>query len=84
MRLVYPNPDIPVPEIYYFDKVRDLCDSDYFFMEKLTGNNLEHVKETYSPEIQAHIDHQIGAIVREINNYTGQYFGYDGKQRSTR
>lgn len=78
MRLVAQNPAIPVPEIYYFDTARDLCDSDYFFMEKLAGDNLQHVKASYPPEVQAQIDRQVGEIVRAINGYTGQYFGYDG------
>ncbi len=78
MRLVAQNPAIPVPEIYYFDTDRDLCDSDYFFMEKLTGDNLEHVKKSLDPEIQAQIDQSIGVIIREINGFTGTYFGYDG------
>ena len=28
--------------------------------------------------MQAQIDRQIGAIVREINGFTGPYFGYEG------
>lgn len=78
MRMVAQNPAIPVPEIYYFDTARDLCDSAYFFMEKLTGDNLEHVKKDLPPEIQAQIDQRIGRIIREINGFTGTYFGYDG------
>jgi aminoglycoside phosphotransferase (APT) family kinase protein len=38
LRLVCENPAIPVPKIYYFDTARDVCDSEYFFMEKLTGD----------------------------------------------
>ncbi|HML20331.1 MAG TPA: aminoglycoside phosphotransferase family protein [Aggregatilinea sp.] len=78
MHLVAQNPAIPVPEIYCFDTDRDLCDSDYFFMEKLAGDNLEHVKASLPPELQAQIDQSIGAIIREINGFTGTYFGYDG------
>jgi aminoglycoside phosphotransferase (APT) family kinase protein len=78
MRLVRENPAIPVPEIYYFDMAQDVCDSEYFFMEKLTGDNYEHVKETFSPAMQAQIDRQVGAIVRQINGFTGTYFGYAG------
>lgn len=78
MRLVRRNPAIPVPQIYHFDDARDLCDSDYFFMEKIAGDNLEHVKSSLSPETQASIDLHIGEIVREINGFTGTYFGYDG------
>jgi hypothetical protein len=78
MRLVRENPAIPVPEIYAFDTTQDVCDSEYFFMEKLAGDNYEQVKASLSPAMQAQIDRQIGAIVREINGFTGTYFGYDG------
>ncbi|AUX41710.1 aminoglycoside phosphotransferase [Sorangium cellulosum] len=78
MRLVRRNPAIPAPEIYHFDDGHDLCDSDYFFMEKLAGDNLEHVRASLPPETQASIDLHIGEIIREINGFTGTYFGYDG------
>lgn len=78
MRLVRQNPAIPVPEISFFDDAHDLCDSDYFFMEQLAGDNLEHVKASLPAETQASIDRQIGAIIREINSFRGTYFGYDG------
>lgn len=78
MRLVRQNPAIPVPEIYFFDKDHDLCDADYFFMEKVAGDNLEHVKAHLSPATKAAIDYQIGEIIREVNGFTGLYFGYDG------
>lgn len=78
MRRAFENPAIPVPEIYAYDDAHDLCDSDYFFMEKLAGENYAHVKESLPVETAAQIDRQIGAIIREINQYTGSYFGYDG------
>jgi aminoglycoside phosphotransferase (APT) family kinase protein len=78
MRLVRRNAAIPVPEIYYFDDVRDLCDSAYFFMEKVAGDNLEHAKAGMAPEARAAIDRQIGEIIRAVNAFTGTYFGYEG------
>lgn len=78
MRLAAQNPAIPVPEIYYFDEARDLCDSSYFFMEKLSGENYGVIRSTVAPDLQARLDEQIGAIVREINGFTGSYFGYPG------
>ncbi len=78
MRLVSQNPEIPVPEIYFFDDARDICDADYFFMEKLYGDNLEHVKASLPAETQAAIERQIGVIIHEINQFPGSYFGYDG------
>ena len=62
MRLAAQNPAIPVPEIYYFDNARDLCDSDYFFMEKLGGENYDHVKKNLPPAIQTQIATQDDAV----------------------
>lgn len=78
MRLVRQNPRIPVPEIYFFDEAHDLCDSDYFFMEKLCGDNLDHVKADLPAETQEAVELQIGGIIREVNTFPGVYFGYDG------
>jgi aminoglycoside phosphotransferase (APT) family kinase protein len=78
MRLVSLNPAIPVPEIYFFDDAHDLCDADYFFMEKVDGDNLEHVKNSLSAETREAVEFHIGEIIREINRFPGTYFGYDG------
>lgn len=78
MRQAAQNPAIPVPEIFYFDSARDLCDSDYFFMEKLSGENYGVIRSSVPQEVQARLDEQIGAIVREINGFTGTYYGYPG------
>jgi aminoglycoside phosphotransferase (APT) family kinase protein len=78
MRLVGHNLAIPVPEIYFYDQAHDLCDSDYFFMEKIAGDSLEHVKASLPAETQASLEWQIGAIIREVNGFRGTYFGYDG------
>src|SRR5262245_4089167 len=78
MRLVGQNVAIPVPESYFYDQARDLCDSDYFFMEKIAGDSLEQVKASLPAETQATLEWQIGAIIREVNGFRGTYFGYDG------
>lgn len=78
MRLVRQNPAIPVPEIFFFDCTREICDADYYFMAHIDGDNLEHVKESLNAETRAAIERQIGGIIREINSFKGDYFGYDG------
>ena len=80
MRLVGQNPAIPVPEIYFYDDDHDVCDSDYFFMEKVEGECLAHVKDKLPPEVEKGIDLHIGEIIREINTFHGTYFGYPGNQ----
>ena len=78
MRLAQQNPAIPVPEIYFFDTAHDLCDADYFFMEMMHGDSLEHVSTSLPPETLTAVNHHIGQIIREINQFPGTYFGYDG------
>lgn len=78
MRLVHQNPAIPVPEIYAFDTSGELCDAPYFFMEQLHGDNLHHVRGELEAETARAIREQTGAIVREINAFTGDWFGYPG------
>ncbi|MEE4193971.1 MAG: aminoglycoside phosphotransferase family protein [Anaerolineae bacterium] len=78
MRLVRANPKIPVPEIYFYDDAHDLCDADYFFMEKIYGENLGEIRTSLDEETMSDYDRQIGAIVREINRFKGTYFGFDG------
>lgn len=78
MRLVQQNPAVPVPAIYFFDQAHDLCDADYFFMAKLDGDNLEHVKANLPATTQAAIEVRIGEIIRAVNGFPGVYFGYAG------
>jgi aminoglycoside phosphotransferase (APT) family kinase protein len=78
MRLVKRNPAIPVPEIYFYDDAHDLCDSDYFFMEKVHGDVLGHVKADLPSGTRTALSLRIGEIIREINGFTGTYFGMDG------
>lgn len=78
MRLVSNNPKIPVPEIYFYDDAHDLCDADYFFMEKIDGENLEEIRADLPAETMATFNFQTGEIIQEINRFPGTYFGYDG------
>jgi aminoglycoside phosphotransferase (APT) family kinase protein len=78
MRLVAQNPAIPVPEIYFYDDDHDVCDSDYFFMAKVEGENLNQMKAKLPLEPLEPLELQIGGIIREINTFPGTYFGYPG------
>ncbi len=80
MRMVAQDPAIPVPEIYTYDTSGEVCDSNYFLMQKLEGQNYDHCKKDFLAATRSEIDRNIGAIVREINQYTGSYFGYDGNR----
>lgn len=78
MRLVRQDAGIPVPEIYFYDDAHDVCDSSYFFMEKIEGDNLDHVYEALTAGQKDVIEREIGAIIRRVNGFAGRFFGYDG------
>ncbi|HEY4084111.1 MAG TPA: aminoglycoside phosphotransferase family protein [Burkholderiaceae bacterium] len=78
MRLVKQKASIPVPAIYFYDDAHDVCDSSYFFMEKIEGANLDHASATLPPAQMPVIEREIGQIIRDVNAFSGSYFGYDG------
>lgn len=67
---------IPCPLIYGYDNSHILCDSDYFFMEKLEGQNFEKIKSTLSESDIQNINHHIGRYTYTWNQITASYFGY--------
>lgn len=79
MRLVLKQTDVKVPEVYYYDDRKDICDSDYFFMEKLQGCNYDNVRKDFNPEMIAGINNKIGQCLKKMNGIERkEYFGYEG------
>lgn len=78
MRRVRADPAIPVPAVLFHDASRRLCDAPYFFMEKVAGDNLDHVRKALAPEVASAIDRHIGEVVRAINGFRGEWFGLPG------
>lgn len=78
LRRVAQLPGVPVPAVLFHDTARDVCDADYFFMEKIVGDNLDHVHASLPPEQAATIARETGALVRRINAVPGTWFGYEG------
>ena len=78
MRLVRANPAIPVPAVLHHDTSAELCDSAWFFMEKMPGDNLDHVRATLAPAQARSIDRHLGEILREVNAFRGDWFGTPG------
>ena len=81
MRLARANPLVPVPAVLHHDDSCTLCDSPWFFMERVACDNLDHVRGTWPPDVVARIDRHLGAILRELNAVRGAWFGYEGNRR---
>ena len=78
MRLIKEQTDVRLPEVYYYDNSKEFCDVEYFFMEKLEGENYINIKSGLPKEEIIQIDRQMGDCNRKMNEITGTYFGYPG------
>jgi aminoglycoside phosphotransferase (APT) family kinase protein len=75
MQLLRASTDLPVPEVYYYDRSRTLLDIEYYFMEKIKGIAYSKVKEKLTEEQRQLIERQLGACNRKLNEIKGDRFG---------
>lgn len=70
---------IPVPDVIGYDDSCAICESPYFFMEKLEGRSLNVDKSNLSLEQITDIHIEMGKINRKINEISCPCFGYPGQ-----
>ncbi len=79
IRLTAEHTDVPVPEIFYYDRTKKLCDGEFYFMTAYEDEPLgRHVSELSKEELSI-IHNEMGSITRKINSVTGPAFGYLGQ-----
>lgn len=80
MKLVKQKTRVPVPEILFYDDSRTVCDRTYFFMEFLPGRSFSSCMEELPQEEKDNIFRQVGQYTKELNQITGEKFGYYGQE----
>lgn len=78
LQLVAKHTDIKVPEVYFYDTTKILCEGDYFFMECMEGVNWYTVYESLDEEARAKLRGEVGMIQRKLTAVTGEKFGMPG------
>ena len=81
MKLVSENCSFKVADIYYYDDSNTICDGNYFFMEKLAGDNFFLVRDKLSEETIAILDTETGKISRELTKIRNPEFGFLGDDK---
>jgi len=81
MKLASENCSFKVADIQYYDTSNTICDGNYFFMEKLKGDNYHFVKENMSEEAIVTVDTEIGKISRELSQVKNPQFGFLGEEK---
>lgn len=79
MRMVEDHMDIPAPKVLAYDDSCSICDSPYFFMEKLSGKSLNAIRETMSEDEISAINMEAGKILQKVNQIKCPVFGYPGQ-----
>ena len=79
MRLVAEKCSFKVADVQYYDASNTICDGNYFFMEKLEGDNFHFVKEKMSEEEISAIGKELGRISRELSTIQNPDFGFLGE-----
>lgn len=82
MQLVREYTHIPVAIVYKYDISHTLCSGDYFFMEKMPGENLSKIKDALSVEERTGIYEQIGQYSRQLTAIGNASFGMLGDSKS--
>lgn len=80
MRLVAGKCSCKVADVQYYDTSNTVCDGNYFFMEKLPGDNFFLIRESLSEEEIAGIHKEIGKISKELSNVQNPEFGFLGDE----
>lgn len=79
MRMAGQDGHISVPQIYGYDDSCTVCESPYFFMEKLKGKSLNTIKKSLSQQQIENIYSETGKIIRLVNGIPCPCFGYPGQ-----
>lgn len=65
-----------VPKVYFYDDSREICNSAYFFMEKLSGKSYAALRGNMSEGEIADINRQTGSYLRKLHGLTSNTFGH--------
>lgn len=79
MKMVADYDNIPAPKMLGYDDSCTICNSPYFFMERLSGNSLDSVKSSLTNEQIIKLYIESGKINKEINSILCPCFGYPGQ-----
>lgn len=78
MRIVHKLNKVKVADVQYYDKSKEICNGNYFFMEEIEGQSYSSVKDSYTEEEQRSINYEIGQTEKAITGICGNHFGLLG------
>ncbi|TCL57257.1 phosphotransferase family enzyme [Kineothrix alysoides] len=80
MKMIEEQSIVPVPRVLFYDRGREICKSDYFFMEKLEGSSFSNIADKIAQEEKDKVFFQMGKYTKAINSIENDIFGYFGQK----
>lgn len=80
MRIVAEHCSFKVAEVQYYDTSNSICNGNYFFMEKIEGENFYCVKNKLTEDEIATINTEIGKIAKELSYVQNNVYGFLGEE----
>lgn len=80
-RLLAEKTTVPIPKLLAFDFSRIIVPCDYFFMSRLTGETMNHVRLSKSENEE--IQKELADYIAQIHGIQGTYFGYFSQDSDT-
>jgi len=77
LRLIREHTTVPVPDVHFVDRSRELCDADYFFMSHIDADNAAVLQQDgrLDPAGCVGYDRARGMVNRQLNQIRGNWFG---------
>lgn len=76
LRLVRQHTEMPVPEVLAYDPSRQVLPSPFYFMSFVPGESLHKLHKQLTAEEYTAIQREAGRLLAQMNQITGNYFGY--------
>ena len=70
-----------VPQVYYADFSRTLCNGTFFFMEEMPGRSLSSSRDELAAETVESLMRETGAFQRRVKDIKGETFGLLGDEK---
>ncbi|HSN67006.1 MAG TPA: phosphotransferase [Fusibacter sp.] len=84
MNLVSEKTHLLLPKVLYYDQTKNVCDSDYFFMDWIDGYSLSSSKSGMTTEAIKSAEVEIGQYIGKLHTIKGERFGLLGSMNTSK
>lgn len=84
MKLVSEKTHLLLPKVLYYDQTKNVCDSEYFFMDWIDGCSLSSSKSGMTIEALQSVEVEIGNFIGKLHTIKNDKFGLLGSMNTSK